>query len=152
MDVQTKETELVNFDRKDGILVASVPTNKVESSLHWDVALLIVLFALTMVFSQKAMMSMNKNSQQDPAQAAMQKSMGTIMPVMIILTFVFIPIPAGALLYLVTSNIFQIFQTIVINKQLEIEEKDKEESKNAQNNVIDAKVIDTKVINNKDNI
>ena len=123
MDVQSKETELVDFARKDGILVATVPTKEVKTSLHWDVLALIVLFALTMVFSQKAMMSMNKNAQQDPAQAAMQKSMNTFMPIMLTLTFVIIPIPAGVLLYLISSNCFQVLQTVVINKQLEKEDE-----------------------------
>ena len=92
------------------------------------------------------MMATANTKNQDPQQAAIQKSMGTIMPVMIILTFVFIPIPAGALLYLVTSNIFQIFQTLIINKQLELEDKKKEEAKNTDSNVIDAKIIDAKVV------
>ena len=125
MDVQSKETELVNFVRKDGILVASVPTNKVETSFHWDVLALIVLFALTMVLSQKAMMAMNKNTQQDPAQAAMQKSMNTFMPIMLTFTFVIIPIPAGVLLYLISSNCFQVLQTLIINRQLEAEDEKK---------------------------
>ena len=77
MDVQSKETEQVIFNRKDGILVASVPTKEVKTSVHFDVVILIVIFGLTMMLSQKAMMSTNKNSQQDPAQAAMQKSMNT---------------------------------------------------------------------------
>ena len=34
-------------------------------------------------------------------QEAIQKSMGTFMPVMIIMTFVIIPIPAGVLIYLI---------------------------------------------------
>ena len=126
MDVQSKETEIINFERKDGILIASVPTVAVESSFHWDVLLLIVLFGLTMVLSQKAMMNMNKNAQQDPAQAAMQKSMNTIMPIMLTFTFVIIPIPAGVLLYLISSNCFQVLQTIIINKQLEAEDAKKE--------------------------
>ena len=125
MDMQSKETEAINFVRKDGILTASVPTVAVESSFHWDVALLIVLFALTMVLSQKAMMNMNKNAQQDPAQAAMQKSMNTFMPIMLTFTFVIIPIPAGVLLYLISSNCFQVLQTIIINKQLEMEDAQK---------------------------
>ncbi len=125
MDVQSKETELINFERKDGILVASVPTIEVKSSMHWDVALLILLFAITMVLSQKAMMSMNKNTQQDPAQAAMQKSMNTFMPIMLTFTFVIIPIPAGVLLYLIASNCFQVLQTVIINKQLESEDAKK---------------------------
>ena len=125
MDVQTKETEIVNFERKDGILVASVPTTAVESSFHVDVLVLIILFALTMVLSQKAMMAMNKNAQQDPAQAAMQKSMNTFMPIMLTFTFVIIPIPAGVLLYLISSNCFQVLQTVIINKQLEMEDAGK---------------------------
>ena len=43
------------------------------------------------------------------------------MPIMIIGTFVIIPIPAGVLLYLVTSNIIQIVQTVLVNKQIDIE-------------------------------
>ena len=38
------------------------------------------------------------------------------------LTFVIIPIPAGVLLYLISSNCFQVLQTIIINKQLELED------------------------------
>ena len=125
MDVQTKETELVSFERKDGILYASIPTKEVQSSIHWDVALLIVIFAITMVLSQKAMMAMNKSAQQDPAQAAMQKSMNTFMPIMLTFTFVIIPIPAGVLLYLISSNCFQVLQTVIINKQLEAEDANK---------------------------
>ena len=82
---------------------------------------------------------------------AIQKSMGTIMPIMIIMTFVFIPIPAGALLYLVTSNVFQIAQTVIINKQLEFEENKKNNDKIANENIIDAKVIDAKIIENEKN-
>ena len=127
MDVQSKETEKIDFVRKDGILVASVPTKEVQTSFHFDVLLLIALFAVTMIFSQKAMMAMNKNTQQDPAQAAMQKSMNTFMPIMLTFTFVIIPIPAGVLLYLISSNCFQVLQTVIINKQLETEDAKKAE-------------------------
>ena len=151
MNIMTKETENIVFNRMGDILVASVPTIPAQNAIHYDVILLVALFGLTIWLSQKVMMATTQTKNQDPQQAAIQKSMGTIMPVMIILTFVFIPIPAGALLYLVTSNIFQIFQTIIINKQLELEEKKKEEEKNAQNNIVDAKVIDAKVIDNKNN-
>ena len=151
MNIMTKETENIVFNRMGDILVASVPTIPAQNAIHYDVILLVALFGLTIWLSQKVMMATTQTKNQDPQQAAIQKSMGTIMPVMIILTFVFIPIPAGALLYLVTSNIFQIFQTIIINKQLELEDKKKEEEKNAQNNIVDAKVIDAKVIDNKNN-
>ena len=124
-DVQTKETEKMTFVRKDGILISSIPTKEVKQSFHYDVLLLIALFAVTMIFSQKAMMAMNKNAEQDEAQKAMQKSMNTFMPIMLTFTFIIIPIPAGVLLYLISSNIFQVIQTVIINKQLEAEDAKK---------------------------
>ncbi len=125
-----RENETITFSRsktEDGVMIADVPTVPVKSGLHWDVVILIALFAITMFISQKIMMAINKTDNQDPTQAALQKSMGTFMPLMIIATFVIIPIPAGVLLYLITSNIIQIIQTVIINKQIDAEaEKDKE--------------------------
>lgn len=117
-----RESEKLEFVNKNGILVASMPTKAVKSDFHFDVLILIVLFGLTMVATQKVMMATNKNQKLDPTQEAMQKSMGMFMPVMIMGTFIFIPIPAGVLLYLITSNFIQVVQTVVINKQLDIEE------------------------------
>ncbi len=147
MNIMTKETENIEFKRMGDILVATVPTVPATDKVHYDVILLVALFGLTIWLSQKIMMATTQNKNQDPQQAAIQKSMGRIMPIMIIVTFVFIPIPAGALLYLVTSNIFQIFQTIIINKQLEMEEK---ANNSAQNDIVDAKVIDAKVVNKEE--
>lgn len=126
-DLQTKESELATFERKEGFLACSFPSKAVTNSLHWDVLLLIVLFGLTMVLTQKAMTATTKNTPQDETQKAIQKSMGTFMPIMLTATFIFIPIPAGVLLYLISSNLIQVLQTVVINKQLELEDIAKKE-------------------------
>jgi YidC/Oxa1 family membrane protein insertase len=120
-NVLTKETETVTFERKGYLLMATVPTKAVKSEFHFDVLALILLFGLTMVFTQKAMTAMNKGQEMDETQAAMQKSMNMFMPIMLCGTFVLIPIPAGVLLYLISSNIVQIAQTVVINKKLDAE-------------------------------
>ena len=142
-----RENETITFVRDsntdEGILRATVPTIAVNKTLHWDVLLLIALFAATMIISQKIMMSMNKNDSMDPTQQALQKSMGTFMPLMIIATFVVIPIPAGVLLYLITSNIIQIAQTIIIDKQIKIEEERK------NNKVDDLELKNAKNVNGK---
>jgi YidC/Oxa1 family membrane protein insertase len=96
-----------------------------------------------MFLSQKVMMATNKNKSQDPAQEALQKSMGTIMPIMIMATFIFIPIPAGVFLYLITSNVIQIVQTVIIDKQLNIEELKRKE-KIDEDAVKNAKTIKVK--------
>ena len=142
-DLQTKESELMTFERKDGILVASFPTKEVKNTLHYDVLILIVLFGLTMFATQKIMMATSKTKNQDPAQEAIQKSMNTFMPIMLTATFVFIPIPAGVLLYLISSNIIQVIQTVVINKQLE-KEDEKKKQKIDEDIVAKAKKVENK--------
>ncbi|MDD3436978.1 MAG: YidC/Oxa1 family membrane protein insertase [Candidatus Gastranaerophilales bacterium] len=120
---QNREIEKVEFVRKGGILAASMPTKAVKSSFHFDVLVLILLFGITMVATQKIMMASTNSQHMDDTQKAMQKSMGTFMPIMIMATFIFIPIPAGVLLYLIASNLIQVVQTVIINKQLEAEDE-----------------------------
>ena len=144
-DVNTKETETVTFERKDGLLVASVPSVEVKHAFHYDVLFLILLFGLTMWLSQKLMMSMSQSqaNNSDPTQAAIQKSMGTFMPIMILATFVIIPIPAGVLLYLITSNIVQVAQTVIVNKQMDAEDAAKKvKAKDSNDKVIEAEIVD----------
>ncbi len=144
-DMNTKETEKVSFERQGEILAASVPSIEVKQAFHFDVLFLIILFGLTMFISQKVMMATSNNTAtQDPTQAAIQKSMGTFMPIMIIATFVIIPIPAGVLLYLVTSNLIQIAQTVIVNKQMDIEEAKKKQQ------VDDIDLSNAKKIDNKE--
>lgn len=138
-----REIEKIDFARKGGILAASMPTKEVKGTFHPDVLVLIVLFGLTMVATQKIMMAQTKGQQMDPTQQAMQKSMGMFMPIMIMATFIFIPIPAGVLLYLITSNVIQVVQTIAINKQLETE-AEKKKQKIDDDAVITAKKVEVK--------
>ena len=125
VDRNTREVEKIKFTREGDILMASVPTEPVANQFNFDVLMLVVIFGATMFLSLKVMMAANKNVQMDPTQESMQKTMGAMMPIMLTATFIFIPIPAGVLLYLVVSNIIQIIQTVVINKQLDLEENKK---------------------------
>lgn len=144
-DMTNKEIENITFEKQGNILTASVPTTSASRSFHWDVFVLIALFALTMFASQKIMMATNKpkDGATDPTQEAIQKSMGTFMPIMIVGTFVIIPIPAGVLLYLVTSNVIQIVQTVLVNKQIDLE------TSRTQNIATDADIADAKQIKPK---
>ncbi len=127
-DNNTREIEKIKFTKQGDNLVASVPTSATKSSFNYDVLLLVVIFGATMFLTQKIMMATNKMQQADPTQEAMQKTLGTMMPVMLTATFLFIPIPAGVLLYLIASNVIQVAQTLIINKQLDVEEERKHKS------------------------
>ncbi|GIW21573.1 MAG: hypothetical protein KatS3mg068_0580 [Candidatus Sericytochromatia bacterium] len=80
-----------------------------KDGLYIDNVILVLLFGITMFISQKMMIT----NPDDP----MQKQMLYMMPIMITLMFVIIPIPSGALLYIVVSNIISIFQNIIVLKQ-----------------------------------
>ena len=132
----TKEVETIEFKRQDSNLIANIKTNKSETNFHYDVLFLVLLFGASMWFATKFTTSMAKGA--DPTQQAMQKTMGTTMPLVITAMFIFFPIPAGVLLYLIVSNIIQIVQTIIVNKQLDAKEAkepeviDKDAIKNAK--------------------
>lgn len=145
-NAQNRESEKIEFVRKGGILAASMQTKAVKNAFHYDVLILIILFGLTMVATQKIMMSSTSSQQQDPTQQALQKSMGTFMPIMVMATFVFIPIPAGVLLYLISSNVIQVVQTVVINKQIDMEVA-KKKQKIDDDAVKTAKKIEPKDVN-----
>lgn len=149
-DMNTKETERVTFVRQGGLLIASLPSKAVERSFHWDVLLLMLLFGLTMWLSQKYMMAQNKNNMpDDPTQQAIQKSMGTFMPIMIMATFVIIPIPAGVFIYLIVSNVIQILQTVIVNKQMDAEETAKKVQASDGSKVIEAELVDENINKSK---
>lgn len=133
----TREFEKITFNRKGSLLVAQEPTFAAKSNFNFDVFILVALFGLTMYLSQKILMKSNAQVDADPAQQAMQKSMSRIMPIMVIGMFVFVPIPAGVFLYMITSNIIQVLQTLIIDKQIEAEKL----KKPAKVETIEAEVV-----------
>ena len=48
---------------------------------------------------------------------AQQSTANKITPIMITGMFLFFPLPAGVLLYMVVANIFQALQTFLLNKE-----------------------------------
>jgi len=119
----TKEMETLTFEKKGTLLFAQAKTNVVEATFHYDVLVLILIFGATMYFAQKVMTTASKTANMDPNQQAMQQSMAKIMPIMITGMFIFFPIPAGVLLYMIVSNVIQVIQTVSANKIIEREEQ-----------------------------
>jgi YidC/Oxa1 family membrane protein insertase len=77
--------------------------------VHWDILAMVIFFGLTTWWSQKTMST-------QPPTDPVQKQMMTMMPLMITLTFVMVPVPAGVLLYIVFSNVLTIVQNYVMKK------------------------------------
>tara|TARA_Y100001933_G_scaffold46400_1_gene44243 strand:+ start:2738 stop:3877 length:1140 start_codon:yes stop_codon:yes gene_type:complete len=82
----------------------------VDGSINWDIAALVGAFGLTLLLSQ---LLSGQGMPANPQQSTANK----ITPVMITGMFLFFPLPAGVLLYMVVANIFQAFQTFLLNKE-----------------------------------
>ncbi|MFM7465382.1 MAG: membrane protein insertase YidC [Cyanobium sp.] len=81
-----------------------------DGAINWDVAILVAAFGATLFISQiLSGMGMPANPQQSTANK--------ITPVMITAMFLFFPLPAGVLLYMVVANIFQGLQTYLLSRE-----------------------------------
>lgn len=81
-----------------------------DGAVNWDIAVLVASFGATLFISQiLSGMGMPAN----PQQATANK----ITPVMITAMFLFFPLPAGVLLYMVVANIFQGLQTWILGRE-----------------------------------
>jgi YidC/Oxa1 family membrane protein insertase len=81
-----------------------------EGAVNWDIAILVAAFGASLFVSQiLSGMGMPANPQQSTANK--------ITPVMITAMFLFFPLPAGVLLYMVVANIFQALQTFLLSRE-----------------------------------
>ena len=82
----------------------------VDGAINWDIAALVGAFGLTLLLSQ---VLSGQGMPANPQQSTANK----ITPIMITGMFLFFPLPAGVLLYMVVANIFQALQTFILNKE-----------------------------------
>ena len=81
-----------------------------DGAINWDIAILVAGFGASLFASQiLSGMGMPANPQQSTANK--------ITPVMITGMFLFFPLPAGVLLYMVVANIFQALQTFLLSRE-----------------------------------
>ena len=80
---------------------------RTDGQVNWDIAGLVAGFGISLFVSQ---ILSGWGMPANPQQATANK----ITPVMITGMFLFFPLPAGVLLYMVIANIFQAFQTFVL--------------------------------------
>lgn len=82
-----------------------------KKEFHFDVAILLALFILTMFLSMKTMGNTQQMPSLDENQEKMQKQMQVMMPMIILVLFIVFPTPAAVFLYFVATNVFQLIQS-----------------------------------------
>lgn len=82
-----------------------------DGTIHWDIVAMIVFFGISLYVSQ--MLSGQNSSGGNPQQDTVNK----ITPVIFSGMFLFFPLPAGVLMYMVIGNIFQTLQTYILSRE-----------------------------------
>lgn len=81
-----------------------------DGTVHWDIVGMIVFFGLSLYINQ---LLSGQGSSSNPNQDTVNK----ITPVLFSGMFLFFPLPAGVLMYMVIANIFQTLQTFILSRE-----------------------------------
>jgi YidC/Oxa1 family membrane protein insertase len=82
-----------------------------DGKVHWDIVAMIVFFGISLYVSQ--MLSGQNSSGGNPQQDTVNK----VTPIIFSGMFLFFPLPAGVLMYMVIGNIFQTLQTYILSRE-----------------------------------
>ncbi len=102
-----------------------------DGTIHWDIVAMVLLFGVSLYINQ--ILSGQGSTSDNPQQSAVNK----FTPVIFSGMFLFFPLPAGVLMYMLLANIFQTAQTFILSKEAlpenlqkivdaEVKEKEKE--------------------------
>lgn len=81
-----------------------------DGEIHWDILGMILFFGISLYANQV----LSGQGQSDNSQ---QAAVNKITPVLFSGMFLFFPLPAGVLMYMVIANIFQTAQTFILSKE-----------------------------------
>ncbi|MGH2412641.1 MAG: membrane protein insertase YidC [Microcystaceae cyanobacterium] len=100
-----------------------------DGHLNWDILGMVLFFGLSVYINQELSGQQNQNP-----KAQQQQTVNKITPLLFSAMFLFFPLPAGVLMYIVVANIFQTLQTVILmreplpeNLQKLVEEQEKTE-------------------------
>ncbi|MEB3178312.1 MAG: membrane protein insertase YidC [Nostocaceae cyanobacterium] len=90
-----------------------------DGTIHWDIIGMVIFFGISLYVSQ--VLSGQNSSGGNPQQDTVNK----ITPVIFSGMFLFFPLPAGVLMYMVIGNVFQTLQTYLLSREALPEELQK---------------------------
>jgi YidC/Oxa1 family membrane protein insertase len=109
-----------------------------EGHINWDIVGMVIFFGLSTYASQN-LTNQQGNSGATSEQQQQQQAISKFTPIIFSGMFLFFPLPAGVLMYMVVANIFQTAQTFILmreplpeNLQKLVEQQEKEEKRKAE--------------------
>ncbi len=82
-----------------------------DGTIHWDVVGMILAFGISLYVNQLL------SGQNSPDAAPQQATVNKITPILFSGMFLFFPLPAGVLMYMLIANIFQTAQTFILMRE-----------------------------------
>lgn len=83
-----------------------------DGTIHWDIVGMIIFFGVSIYINQ-LLSGQGASSSSNPNQDTVNK----ITPILFSGMFLFFPLPAGVLMYMVIANIFQTAQTFILSRE-----------------------------------
>lgn len=87
-----------------------------NGEINWDILGMIIFFGFSIYLNQE--LSGSAGGAGGPnAQAQQQQTINKITPILFSGMFLFFPLPAGVLMYIVMANVFQTLQTVILMRE-----------------------------------
>ncbi len=86
-----------------------------NGEIHWDILGMIIFFGLSLYVSQQVTNSGNAAS--PDGENDQQQAIAKFTPIIFSGMFLFFPLPAGVLMYMVIANIFQTAQSFILSRE-----------------------------------
>lgn len=84
-----------------------------EGNIHWDIVGMVLFFGISLYVNQLLSGQGGSASSDNPQQSTVNK----LTPVIFSGMFLFFPLPAGVLMYMVIANVFQTLQTFILSRE-----------------------------------
>jgi YidC/Oxa1 family membrane protein insertase len=84
-----------------------------EGNIHWDIVGMVLFFGISLYVNQLLSGQSGPGASDNPQQSTVNK----LTPVIFSGMFLFFPLPAGVLMYMVIANVFQTAQTFILSRE-----------------------------------
>lgn len=81
-----------------------------DGAINWDIVSMVMLFGVTLYINQ---LISGQGSSANPQQETVNK----LTPILFSGMFLFFPLPAGVLMYMLIANVFQTLQTFILSRE-----------------------------------
>lgn len=84
-----------------------------NGEIHWDILAMVIFFGISIYINQEL------SGAGAPASGAaqQQQTVNKLTPIIFSMMFLFFPLPAGVLMYILVANIFQTIQTVILMRE-----------------------------------